>query len=168
MIMTGSRWLPFVWAIASVAAAQEPLERICVRASEKGASFILQDSGTPFFVKGFNYIRLARQTATAAAITPLSMLTPGTRRLTTPRTEPRPCSVHKVRRAPTQCVCSSSAEARSILESPGTMAPPRRFTIRTRNGPASHPVARRRSVPFVYSLSVPLTTNFCVTGPTVS
>ena len=46
---------------ASVAAAQaqlQPLERIGIRASEDGARFVLQESGDPFFVKGFNYVRL--------------------------------------------------------------------------------------------------------------
>ncbi len=36
----------------------EPLERIGTRAAEKEAQFILKESQTPFFVKGFNYIRL--------------------------------------------------------------------------------------------------------------
>lgn len=47
-----------VLMVASVATAQEPLERIGIRASEDGAQFILKESGTPFFVKGFNYVRL--------------------------------------------------------------------------------------------------------------
>jgi len=34
------------------------LERIGIRASEEGAQFILEESGKPFFVKGFNYVRL--------------------------------------------------------------------------------------------------------------
>ncbi len=55
--------------IASVAAAQEPLERIGIRASEDGAQFILKESETPFFVKGFNYIRLRRDHATFDADT---------------------------------------------------------------------------------------------------
>jgi len=47
--------------IASVAKANEQLaslERIVVRESEDGAQFVLKASGTPFFVKGFNYVRL--------------------------------------------------------------------------------------------------------------
>jgi len=36
----------------------EPLERIGIRATEEGAQFILKASGAPFFVKGFNYVRL--------------------------------------------------------------------------------------------------------------
>jgi hypothetical protein len=47
--------------VASVATAQEqlkPFERIVVRESEDGAQFILKESGKPFFVKGFNYVRL--------------------------------------------------------------------------------------------------------------
>ena len=35
-----------------------PLKRIGIRCGEKGAQFFLKDSGAPFFVKGFNYIRL--------------------------------------------------------------------------------------------------------------
>lgn len=36
----------------------EPLERIGIRVTEKEAQFFLKDSKDPFFVKGFNYIRL--------------------------------------------------------------------------------------------------------------
>lgn len=35
-----------------------PLERIVVQHGEQGAQFLLRDSGAPFFVTGFNYIRL--------------------------------------------------------------------------------------------------------------
>jgi len=38
--------------------AIKPLERIAVRKGEPHAQFVLKDSGKPFFVKGFNYIRL--------------------------------------------------------------------------------------------------------------
>jgi hypothetical protein len=47
--------------VAVGAMAQEPitaLERVGTRASEGGAQFMLKESGTPFFAKGFNYIRL--------------------------------------------------------------------------------------------------------------
>jgi hypothetical protein len=47
--------------VASGATAQaqlEPLDRIGIRAGEAGAQFVLKESGTPFFVKGFNYVRL--------------------------------------------------------------------------------------------------------------
>lgn len=43
------------------AAAQEklePLERIAIRRGDPGAQFFLKDSKAPFFVTGFNYIRL--------------------------------------------------------------------------------------------------------------
>jgi hypothetical protein len=36
----------------------KPLQRISIRPSEQGADFVLKDSGAPFFVKGFNYVRL--------------------------------------------------------------------------------------------------------------
>ena len=52
---------------ASDAAAEQPvkpLERIGIRTDEGGAQFILKKSKTPFFVKGFNYIRLRRDHAT--------------------------------------------------------------------------------------------------------
>jgi hypothetical protein len=52
---------------ASDAAAEQPvkpLERIGVRTDEGGAQFILKESKMPFFVKGFNYIRLRRDHAT--------------------------------------------------------------------------------------------------------
>ncbi len=38
--------------------AVQPLERIAVQPGVDGAEFILKDSRTPFFVKGFNYVRL--------------------------------------------------------------------------------------------------------------
>ncbi len=55
------RILCMVSLVASVATAQEqlkPLERVVIRESEDGARFILKESGEPFFVKGFNYVRL--------------------------------------------------------------------------------------------------------------
>ena len=57
---------------ASDAAAEQPvkpLERIGIRTDEGGAQFILKKSKTPFFVKGFNYIRLRRDHATFDAAT---------------------------------------------------------------------------------------------------
>lgn len=51
------------------AAAQEklePLERIAIRRGEREAQFILKDSQTPFFVTGFNYIRLRAAEGTTA------------------------------------------------------------------------------------------------------
>ena len=51
------RCLAGVLIVASVAAAQEPLERIGIRPGEEGAQFVLKESETPFFVKGFNYVR---------------------------------------------------------------------------------------------------------------
>ncbi len=44
----------------ALSAQEEPatLERIGIRPSEQGAEFVLKDSGAPFFVSGFNYIRL--------------------------------------------------------------------------------------------------------------
>jgi hypothetical protein len=58
--------------LASVATAQEQfksLERIGIRAREDGAQFILKESRTPFFVKGFNYVRLRGDHATFDADT---------------------------------------------------------------------------------------------------
>ena len=54
-------WLAVVLMVASGATAQaqlQPLERIGIRPGEDGAQFVLKESETPFFVKGFNYIRL--------------------------------------------------------------------------------------------------------------
>ncbi len=54
-------WLAGILMVTAHATAREPitpLERIGIRASEDGAQFILKESGTPFFAKGFNYIRL--------------------------------------------------------------------------------------------------------------
>ena len=56
--MIDKKCLAGVLIVASVAAAQEPLERIGIRPGEEGAQFVLKESETPFFVKGFNYIRL--------------------------------------------------------------------------------------------------------------
>lgn len=50
-----------VLAIVSLTTAGEqvkPLERIRVKPGSNGAEFVLKDSGAPFFVTGFNYIRL--------------------------------------------------------------------------------------------------------------
>jgi len=59
--MIDKRWLAAVLLVASGATAQaqiDPLERIGIRSDEDGAQFFLKESGHPFFVKGFNYIRL--------------------------------------------------------------------------------------------------------------
>ena len=64
--------LCLVLSVASVATAQEqrkPFERIVIRESEDGAQFILKESGSPFFVKGFNYVRLRGDHATFDADT---------------------------------------------------------------------------------------------------
>jgi hypothetical protein len=48
-------------SLTPVARAQEqlkPIERIVIRESEEGAWFVLKESGKPFFIKGFNYVRL--------------------------------------------------------------------------------------------------------------
>ncbi|MCP4783006.1 MAG: hypothetical protein GY878_05590 [Fuerstiella sp.] len=53
--------LAVILMVGFVAATQtqvQALERIGIRASEDRAQFILKESGTPFFVKGFNYVRL--------------------------------------------------------------------------------------------------------------
>jgi hypothetical protein len=53
--------LLMVSLVASVSTAHEqlnPFERIVVRESEDGAQFLLRESGAPFFVRGFNYVRL--------------------------------------------------------------------------------------------------------------
>ena len=38
--------------------SSEPLDRIGNWPGEDGAQFVLKESGNPFFVKGFNYVRL--------------------------------------------------------------------------------------------------------------
>lgn len=57
--------------LASVAGAAQaqlaPLERIGIRRGEQGAEFVLKDSGAPFFVAGFNYIRLRAAEGSSAA-----------------------------------------------------------------------------------------------------
>jgi hypothetical protein len=45
-------------SVAAVGERIKPLERIRVKPGLSGAQFVLKDSGKPFFVKGFNYIRL--------------------------------------------------------------------------------------------------------------
>ena len=50
----------------------EPLERVAVRADEDGAQFVLKDSGEPFYVTGFNYVRLREGHSTFAAATDLT------------------------------------------------------------------------------------------------
>jgi len=58
--------------VASFATAQgqfKQLERIGIRASKDGAQFIGKESGEPFFVKGFNYVRLRGDHATFDADT---------------------------------------------------------------------------------------------------
>ena len=57
-LMTGLAVVTMVAVGATGQAQLQPLERIGVRAGEDGAQFVLKESGTPFFVKGFNYIRL--------------------------------------------------------------------------------------------------------------
>ena len=55
------KWLAGALVAASVAMAQKPmrpLEQIGIRTGEDGAQFILENSEKPFFVKGFNYVRL--------------------------------------------------------------------------------------------------------------
>jgi hypothetical protein len=47
----------------------EPLERIGIRPGKERAEFVLTQSGQPFFVKGFNYIRLRGGHATFDADT---------------------------------------------------------------------------------------------------
>jgi hypothetical protein len=61
MIEKVMKWLTVVLLVALGATAQaqlQPLERIGIQAGEDGAQYILKESGTPFFVKGFNYVRL--------------------------------------------------------------------------------------------------------------
>jgi hypothetical protein len=49
----------FAADVQTAAQAQlQPLERIGIRPGQDSAQFVLKNSGTPFFVKGFNYIRL--------------------------------------------------------------------------------------------------------------
>jgi len=53
--------LLIAFSMTQTVTAQEkikPLERIIVKPGKERAEFILKDSGQPFFVKGFNYIRL--------------------------------------------------------------------------------------------------------------
>ena len=47
----------------------KPLERIVVKPGKERAEFVLKQSGQPFFVKGFNYIRLRKDHATFDADT---------------------------------------------------------------------------------------------------
>ncbi len=50
-----------IMMMASAALAEDrvkPLERIGVKPGIERAEFVLKKSGKPFFVKGFNYIRL--------------------------------------------------------------------------------------------------------------
>ncbi len=72
MIKSAVKWLTVILIIASVETAYgeiKPLERIGIRADKSGAVFVLKESGTPFFVKGFNYIRLRGGHATFDADT---------------------------------------------------------------------------------------------------
>lgn len=55
--MTSSIVVLFVTASAG-AGTMTSLERIAVEPGIHGAGFVLKDSRTPFFVKGFNYVRL--------------------------------------------------------------------------------------------------------------
>ena len=53
--------------IASVVTAEQqtkPLERIIIKPGEERAQFIFKESKKPFFVKGFNYVRLRGDHAT--------------------------------------------------------------------------------------------------------
>ena len=50
----------------------QPLERIAVKPGIKGANFVLKDSRAPFFVKGFNYIRLEPGHSTFDAATEIT------------------------------------------------------------------------------------------------
>ncbi len=52
----------------------EPLERIGIQPGKERAEFVLTQSGQPFFVKGFNYIRLRGGHATFEADTKSSTL----------------------------------------------------------------------------------------------
>ena len=47
-----------IFKVRSAQRQLKPLERIGIRASQDGAKFVGTESGKPFFVKGFNYIRL--------------------------------------------------------------------------------------------------------------
>ncbi|MDG1365125.1 MAG: hypothetical protein P8Q54_16785 [Akkermansiaceae bacterium] len=65
-------WLATALMTAPVATARlhsDPLERIGVRAGDDGAQFVLKNSADPFFVKGFNYVRLRGDHATFDADT---------------------------------------------------------------------------------------------------
>jgi len=59
----------FARATVDRAEQVKPLERIGVRAGEDGARFVLKDSGEPFFVSGFNYVRLRKDHSTFEAAT---------------------------------------------------------------------------------------------------
>jgi len=72
MIGKMMKWSAGALMVAAVAMAGEqvkPLERIGVRAGEDGAQFVLKDSGEPFFVSGFNYVRLRKDHSTFEAAT---------------------------------------------------------------------------------------------------
>lgn len=61
--MTGKmiKWSAGALMVAAIAMAGEqvkPLERVGIRTGADGAQFVLKDSGAPFYVTGFNYIRL--------------------------------------------------------------------------------------------------------------
>ena len=61
MIEKIMKWLSGVLIMVvsiATAGAEGPLERIAVKPGINGAQFVLKNSGNPFFVKGFNYIRL--------------------------------------------------------------------------------------------------------------
>jgi len=58
-----------IGATAMAQNSMKPLERIGVRPGEMRAEFVLKESGEPFFVKGFNYIRLRGDHATFDADT---------------------------------------------------------------------------------------------------
>jgi len=66
--MTKMSFLKGGLAVATVAMAGctsiEPLERIGIEKGESGAQFVLKDSGKPFYVTGFNYIRLRTEDGT--------------------------------------------------------------------------------------------------------
>ena len=62
MIEKTMKWstgaLILVVSIATAGEPIQPLERVAVKSGIRGARFVLKDSRTPFFVKGFNYVRL--------------------------------------------------------------------------------------------------------------
>jgi hypothetical protein len=60
-----------IWPVATLTGQgnHEPLERISIQKTAEEAHFILKNSQTPFFVKGFNYIRLRGDHATFDADT---------------------------------------------------------------------------------------------------